>query len=656
MKKIIVIVLSIITALTCFPAFGAESEDELMSSETLDIVSHINDYDENEARTRFAQGGEGYMCLAENGASGFSVVYPDGASDTVISAAAELSGYLNDIIGANGAFAVVPESAFTGGAFISLGHTALSSGVDTSQIRDDGYLIRVDEDQIFILTLDDENIYNGVYGFLEDQLGCMFVREDFDYVPDFPTVYLEQAVTVSNPDFAWRKVFQYEVAQNGWYRKLKNNGAVAQDIEKNAGWGTWCHSSFTFVDPQEYQTTHPEYFSYNADGEPAQLCLTNPEVYPIIEEKMAQLMAAEPDKKYWDFSLNDNYDYCKCENCAEVLEKTGSMMGTMLPVINALAQRFPDKIISTLAYFYNETVPKGMMCEDNVNIVLCPINTGQLYSYKYGASEKAFKTKELVESWSGVCQSLMIWDYVIDFQNLLMPYPNFDVQKDNHEFYKQNNVKAVFHQGSREKNDEMARLRSYVLSKQLWDNDTDVSALIAKYLNVTYGRAAVYVADYMDIMNRELKNGAEDLDLYDSVASHSGDYLSKKNNDKYLELIDNAMTAVNGDERITRYLEEIKINILYAVMNEGNLLYSRKQDAFSQFITLMQTHDIEQPHEVGVTMQEYISTEYPLVLRNTALKITACVAAPVAAAGFAAAVALIVKKAKRKKKKDAPAK
>ena len=61
MKKIIVIVLSIITALTCFPAFGAESEDELMSSETLDIVSHINDYDENEARTRFAQGGEGYM-------------------------------------------------------------------------------------------------------------------------------------------------------------------------------------------------------------------------------------------------------------------------------------------------------------------------------------------------------------------------------------------------------------------------------------------------------------------------------------------------------------------------------------------------------------------------------------------------------------------
>lgn len=152
------------------------------------------------------------------------------------------------------------------------------------------------------------------------------------------------------------------------------------------------------------------------------------------------------------------------------------------------------------------------------------------------------------------------------------------------------------------------------------------------------------------MMNRELKRGAEDLDLYDSVAFHSGDYLSKKNNDKYLELINAALKEVEGDERITGYLEEIKINILYAVMNEDNLLYNRKKDAFSEFTALMRTHDIEQPHEVGVTMEEYISSEYPVILRNTALKITACVAAPIVGAGIAAAVVFVVKKIKNKKK------
>lgn len=651
MRYFLAVILTVLTVFSSFPALAANLENtELMSSETLNVVSHLDDYNETKVRENFAAGSEGEILFAQDGSSDFAVVYPDGASDTVIEAAEELSAYLNRIIDSDGLFPTVNESSFSGGHFISIGHTMLAQNADTSQIKDDGYMIEISDRGIFILTLDDENIYNGVYGFLEDKLECMFVREDYDYVPVFPTIYFEPEVTVSNPDFAWRKVFQYEVAQNGWYRKLKNNGAVADNIEQNEGWGTWCHSSFTFVSPEEYQETHPEYFTYNEAGEPQQLCLTNPEIYPIIEEKMAELIASEPDKKYWDFSLNDNYYYCTCENCAAVLEKTGSMMGTMLPIINSLAQRFPDKIISTLAYFYNETVPKGMVCEKNVNIVLCPINTGQLYSYQYGATEKALKTKNLVESWSAVCSSLMIWDYVVDFQNLLMPYPNFDVQKDNHAFYIDNNVKAVFHQGSREKNDEMARLRSYVLSKQLWNNSTDVSALIAKYLKVTYGAAAVYVADYLDMMNRELKRGAEDLDLYDSVAFHSGDYLSKKNNDKYLELINAALKEVEGDERITGYLEEIKINILYAVMNEDNLLYNRKKDAFSEFTALMRTHDIEQPHEVGVTMEEYISSEYPVILRNTALKITACVAAPIVGAGIAAAVVFVVKKVKNKKK------
>ena len=324
------------------------------------------------------------------------------------------------------------------------------------------------------------------------------------------------------------------------------------------------------------------------------------------------------------------------------------MMGTMLPVINKLAQKFPDKIISTLAYASNETPPKGMTCEENVNIVLAPIESGQLYSYRFGGSEKAARTKERIEAWGKISSSLLIWDYVVDFKHLLLPYPNFDVQKDNHELYIENNVKAVFHQGSREKNDEMARLRAYILSRQMWDNSINVSEVIAKYLTVTYGAAAPQVAAYMDTMNANLKTEAEDLDLYDTAAMHSGDYLSAANNDTYLQLINTALENVQ-DARITGYLEEIKLNVLYAIMQEDNLYYFRKKDAFAEFQTLLARHDIEQPHEVGVTMEEFRSTEYPGVLRTVALKITACVAAPVAAAAMAAGIVLAVKKRKKSK-------
>lgn len=586
-----------------------------MSSETLNITKYIDDYNEDNVRPIFAENAAEKFCFALNSESDYKIIVPDNADIYVLECADELSVYLNKIIGSKDMFEVIRESGLKTDKFISIGHTIKASALDYSEIKDDGYLVKADSDGIYILTNDDRFISNGIYGFLEDRLECMFVREDYDYIPFFPTIYLEPFEYVSNPDFAWRKVFQYEVSQNGWYKKLKNNGAVGDNIEVNNLWGTWCHDVFTFVDPDIYQESHPEYFAYNSKKEPAQLCLTNEEIYPIIENKMAELISQNPDKIYWDFSINDNTDYCKCKNCKKVLKQTGSMMGTMLPIINRLARRFPDKIISTLAYTYNEKAPTGMTCEPNVNIVLAPISSGQLYSYAFEGNEKAKKTKTLIESWSKISSRLMIWDYVVDFSHLLMPYPNFDVQKDNHDLYIKNNVKAVFHQGSREKNDEMARIRSYILSKQLWNNSIDISKILAKYIRVTYKDAAVYVAEYMDLMDSELKKNGKDLDLYDKVSDHKNDYLSFENNSKYLEIINNALNSVE-DERIKGYLEEIKINILYSIMNERNMRCERKKTAFNEFSVLVKKHDIERPYEFGITMDEYIEKVYPSKLKK----------------------------------------
>ena len=157
----------------------------------------------------------------------------------------------------------------------------------------------------------------------------------------------------------------------------------------------------------------------------------------------------------------------------------------------------------------------------------------------------------MIEDWSAVCDNLFIWDYVVDFKNLLLPYPNFAVQKDNAEFYKENNVKSVFHQGSREMSNELACLRSYVLAKQLWDTDVDVNELLGKYVKVTYGAAAEYIAEYLDIMHESVRTEADDLDLYDRPEDHYDDYLSNENVERYLALTQSALTAAEGDELLT---------------------------------------------------------------------------------------------------------
>lgn len=649
-KTLIILVAScMLLASIILPSCTARTKDK-MSSSTLDITSELSSYNEDELRADFAISKD--IELAVNGKSNYSIIIPDKSGEIVIEAAKTLNYYLNQIIGATDYFPVLRESDNTNLNYISIANTETAVDIDTSAIRDDGYIVRSVNENIYLLTAEEESIENAIYGFLEDQLECMFTMPNYDYIPHFPTIYLYDIYTVSNPDFAWRKVFQYEVAQNNWFKKLKNNGAVADDIEKNKSWGTWCHNVFTFVPPDIYMAEHPEYFS-SVKGEPRQLCLTNPDVYTIIERKMGELIAEKPEMKYWDFSLNDNRDYCKCKNCDRVLKLTGSMMGTMLPIINKLALKFPDKIISTLAYFDNEQPPKGMICEPNVNIVLAPIVSGQLYSYKFGGNAKAIKTKALLESWGKISQSILIWDYVVDFSHLLLPYPNFDVQKDNHEFYIENNVKAVFHQGSREYNNEMAELRSYILSKQLWDNDINVSKTIAKYLTVTYGKGAANVAKYLDTANSEMKDKAKDLDLYDSPRDHKNDYLSKDNNDKYLALINGAMELEKDNQVIIDRLEKIKINVLYAIMTEDNLLIKRKLNSFDEFKTLVVKHNIKQPYEPSnPSMQDYISTTYPTQIATIRLKISMAVVVPIVILG-ALFVAIIIINKKRSRRKNA---
>lgn len=458
-------------------------------------------------------------------------------------------------------------------------------------LQEDGYAIFTDNGDIYICGICDGGTANGVYRFMEDCLQCMFVRHDYDYIPQTDTVYLEELHIVNNPDFPWRHQHQYEADRTSWHKRLLCNGA------KDTAWGSTCHTAFDYVNPKIYFKSHPEYFSLRYGKRvPEQLCLSNENIYPIISESLNRMIAENPTAQYWDFSIMDNLHYCQCKSCRKLYRQYGKS-GSILRIVNQLAKEHPDKIISTLAYTYNEQPPKNLEIEPNVNISLAPIKSGQKYSFPLKGNHKARKTYRLISDWSRHVQKLYIWDYVVNFRHVLLPYPNFDVQKDNLEFYKAHNVKFIFHQGMRENCCELACLRTYVMAKQLFDIDTDINNLLAKYLVVTYGKAAPYVAEYLETANCFMKEKAFDLDLYDEPYMHRFDYLSKTAIQKYLNCIKKAFGAEAENETILSRLEEIKIGILYAKFTEISLDKEGKEQAFWEFKHLVKKHGVTNYNE-----------------------------------------------------------
>ncbi len=197
-------------------------------------------------------------------------------------------------------------------------------------------------------------------------------------------------------------------------------------------------------------------------------------------------MAAKPSATYWSVSQNDNDQYCRCEPCTELNAKYGGVpSGSILYFVNDVAKAFPDKIISTLAYWYSRTPPQNIQAEPNVNIMLCNIESrrqGPVFE-----TDPAFSA-DLI-TWGKLSGNILIWDYNIQFANLVSPFPNLHTIKPNIKFYTDHHVNSLFMQANGQAGGEMAGLRAYLICKLMWDPNADDSAMMDEYLNGYYGAA-----------------------------------------------------------------------------------------------------------------------------------------------------------------------
>ena len=132
-----------------------------------------------------------------------------------------------------------------------------------------------------------------------------------------------------------------------------------------------------------------------------------------IGHKIAAIKA-NPKAKYWSVSSNDNFGYCQCPACAAIDSLEGSPTGSVIRFVNQVAERFPDKIISTLAYQYSRAAPKVTKPRENVNIMFCNIECNRSQPIATDPSSASFRRD--MEDWAALTDNILVWDYVIQFK------------------------------------------------------------------------------------------------------------------------------------------------------------------------------------------------------------------------------------------------
>ncbi|MBP1629417.1 MAG: hypothetical protein H6Q15_310 [Bacteroidetes bacterium] len=441
------------------------------------------------------------------------------------------------------------------------------------------YCYRIEDERLFIYGTNNDfednfDIY-AVVDFLEKEVGIRKFTPDCEIYPQKKTLTIE-IDKYYPPHYGsmntYRQVRSVFTRENSdfryWLKQHLQEDMFAQEY--------FVHTFEKLVPRAKYFETHPEYYSLiNGKRMHDQLCLSNEEVFKIVVEELKEEMKKQPKAKVWSVSQNDNFSYCSCPLCQKINEREESPSGALIEFVNKVAKEFPDKTISTLAYQYSRKAPKYIKPEENVQIMLCTIEEDRNKTIEESSIEALKKNPKSqtfandIREWGKITNNIFLWDYEVNFAYSVSPFPNFHTLKPNLKFFMENHAYQHFQQANSENGHEFAELKTYLISKLLWNINIDQDSIINEFLQGYYGKSSTYIKQYIDTLEYFGQNSGVFLDIYAPPTNYSKNFLSKEKIEIYSKIFDNAESSVKGDSIYLLRVKTARLPLWYAIMEIG---------------------------------------------------------------------------------------
>ena len=504
--------------------------------------------------------------LVRDGKSAYTIVIPAHATAVESLAASEFQSYLRQVSGAR--LPVVPDSpAAPPARSVLIGRTRLTSSVIPGKtldtLREDGTALFSSGTMLALCGGAGKGTLYAVYSFLEDELGCRKYSVTVTVVPRRQTILIPSLAIAYNPFFRYREIHYLDAMDREYsdWHKLQSLGDQQKD------WGMWVHTFDRLVPAKEFFASHPEYYTLQGGRRipSGQLCLSNPDVFRILTRRLAAMMAEKPEARYWSVSQNDNANECQCDSCRALNTKFGGTSGTLLDFVNRVAAKFPDKTISTLAYWYTRAAPLHVKPAPNVNIMFCSIECNRSEPIATDPTSASFRKD--MEDWCRLTDNILVWDYVVQFRNLVSPFPNLRVLQPNIRYFASHGVRMMFEQGCGANVGEFGALRTYLIAKLLWNPDCDVDGVMDDFLGGYYGAAGKYIRRYIDLMHDALAKSGKQLGIYGYPYDAIDGYLSPSLIREYSRLFDEAERAVRHRPAVLERVKNARLPLEFAILD-----------------------------------------------------------------------------------------
>jgi len=537
------------------------------------------------------------LTLSIEGKTDYVIALASDAIPAEKTAAEQLQMYLQEITGAK--FAIKPESAVPSDApqiLVGPGTRAkeLLGTQDWAALGTDGIVIKTAGKNLIIAGGRPRGSLYAVYEFLERATGARWWTATERDIPKKPTLKIETQDVTYRPAFDYREHHTTEMSGHPELATIFRENGTNQ--KQSAEWGGyykligWVHTSFHLLPPADYFGQHPEWYSDAANGnkpstassavptaETSQLCFTNPAVADEMAKRVIESIRTNPDnytresRGYIAVDENDNGHYCGCEKCRALAESEGSESGPVVSFVNHVAtkvkEEYPNFLVETLAYRGSIKPPKTIRPADNVIIRMAPLQADFSRPHNTDrnatAPEVTEPARDYLIGWGKIAKQLFVWNYVTNFLYTMLPYPNWDGLDEDLRFFADNKVTSIFEQGDAYTNGvgDFVQMRTWLLSKLMWNPQLDQSKLMDEFLNGYYGAAGPYLREYIELVRKKFMESDLRLSSYHRDFS----FLDLAAMNKATELLNQAKAAVKTDPTLSERvrLQSIPLDLLW---------------------------------------------------------------------------------------------
>ena len=362
-------------------------------------------------------------------------------------------------------------------------------------------------------------------------------------------------------------------------------------------WGIWGHN-LAKVLPDDHSKS--VYAKVNGNTLKKQFCFSSNHLYEYIEDYIDRNYDEEETIRF-AIIPNDNDIVCLCEKCVTIGNKKGNATPAVTSLVRKLSQRFPGHIFYTSDYKTTKTLPKDSM----------PSNTGVLISainFPLSAVQTPEETRFMnrIKDWKTTTPRVIVWDYINNFDDYFTPFPTLGAMQRRLQGYRDNEVDAVFLNGSGPDISTMSHLHTEVLAELTKNPDTDWRVLLREKAKEHYPVTGEVIADFMIAQEESVEQRGSVLPLYDGVEKALQSYLQE---DEFMTFHDNLIKLrekVSGKEKqeIDKLLGELALTRLELNRIKGNPAAGEK---FLKDLEALSINGYPSYNESGWTIEGYIN-------------------------------------------------